>query len=63
MDEVEDNIESEKATALDHLKKQAKGLKTTTAALKFRVSWNCVGLQTGYLGALGSIYASPLVVG
>ena len=33
MDEVE-----VKATALHHFKKQAKGLKTTTAALKFRVS-------------------------
>ena len=43
MDEVE-----VKATALHYFKKQAKGLKTT------RISWNCAGLQTGYLGGLGN---------
>ena len=63
MDEVEEKVESEKATASDYFKKQVKGLKTTTAALKFRVSWNCVGLQTGFLRVLGTIYASPFGVG
>ena len=52
IDEVEEKVESEKATASDYFKKQVKGLKTTTAALKFRVSWNCAGLQTGW-GLLG----------
>ena len=50
IDEVKEKVESEKAT--DYFKKQVKGLKTTTAALKFRVSWNCAGLQTGW-GLLG----------